>query len=62
MLTMVCIGTWLPAAAQGFRNDTIADRTHRLQGVTVTEERRQKTVRSTTPYHLMERGISRDWG
>ena len=56
MLTMVCIGTWLPAAAQGFRNDTIADRTHRLQGVTVTEERRQKTVRSTTPYHLMEKG------
>ena len=29
--------------------------THRLEGVTVTEQRRQKITRSTTPYHLLER-------
>lgn len=55
LLTVLCSGMLLPAAAQDLRNDTIADRTHRLEGVTVTEQRRQRMTRSTTPFHLLER-------
>ena len=55
LTTVLCGVMTLSADAQVVRNDTVADRTHRLEGVTVTEQRRQKITRSTTPYHLLER-------
>ena len=55
LTTVLCGVMTLSADAQVVRNDTVADRTHRLEGVTITEQRRQKITRSTTPYHLLER-------
>ena len=55
LTTVLCGVMTLSADAQVVRNDTVADRTHRLEGVTVTEQRRQRITRSTTPYHLLER-------
>ena len=37
------------------QTDTIADRTHQLQGVTITETKRQHTMNSTAPMHLLDR-------
>ena len=37
------------------QTDTIADRTHQLQGVTITETKRQHTMSSTAPMHLLDR-------
>ena len=45
----------LPAAAQSSDADTLTDRTHRLEGVTVTEARKERVTRSATPFHLLER-------
>ena len=45
----------LPAAAQSSDADTLTDRTHRLEGVTVTETRKERVTRSATPFHLLER-------
>ena len=45
----------LPAAAQSSDSDTLTDRTHRLEGVTVTETRKERVTRSATPFHLLER-------
>ena len=41
--------------AQVVRNDTVTDRTHQLQEVTVTESRRQHVVTSTSPLHIVDR-------
>ena len=38
------------------QTDTIAGRVHQLDGVTVTESRRQHTLTSTAPMHLLDRG------
>lgn len=43
------------ANGQAVRQDTITDRTHQLQEVTVTESRRQHVVTSTAPLHLIDR-------
>ena len=43
------------ANGQVVRQDTITDRTHQLQEVTVTESRRQHVVTSTAPLHLIDR-------
>ena len=46
----------LPVTAEGQinRNDTVTDRVHQLQEVTVTESRRQHTLTSTAPLHLLD--------
>ena len=46
----------LPLTAQGqdVRNDTVTDRTHQLQEITVTESRRQHQVTSTAPLRLID--------
>ena len=46
----------LPLMAQGqdVRNDTVTDRTHQLQEITVTESRRQHQVTSTAPLRLID--------
>lgn len=46
----------LPQTAEGqvVRNDTVTDRVHQLQEVTVTESRRQHTVTSTAPLHILD--------
>ena len=55
LLTVLCGGAGFSAMAQDLRHDTIADRTHWLEGVTVTESGRQRVMTSGTPYHLLER-------
>ena len=52
MLFLVLCGLSCRTVAQ---TDTIADRTHHLQGVTVTETRRQQVMTSTVPQHLIDR-------
>ena len=49
------LACWLSASADGRAvcNDTITDRTHQLQEVTVTESRRQHEVTSTAPLHII---------
>ena len=37
------------------QTDTITNRLHQLEGVTITEIQRKHTVTSTTPLHLMDR-------
>ena len=37
------------------QTDTIADKVHELEGVTITESRQRHTVSSTAPLHLMNR-------
>ena len=37
------------------QTDTIADRTHHLEGVTITETHRQHVLTSTAPHHLIDR-------
>ena len=46
----------LPMVAEGhiLRNDTVTDRVHQLQEITVTETRRQHTVTSTAPLHILD--------
>lgn len=46
--------TSLTAQGQDVRNDTVTDRTHQLQEVTVTESRRQHTVTSTAPLYVID--------
>ena len=46
----------MTAKGQVVRNDTVTDRTHQLQEVTVTETRRQHEVTSTAPLHILDRG------
>ena len=43
------------ANGQSVRNDTITDKIHQLQEVTVTETRRQHQVTSTAPLHILDR-------
>ncbi len=52
MTLLVLCGLSCRTVAQ---TDTIADRTHHLEGVTVTETRRQQVVTSTVPQHLIDR-------
>ena len=42
------------AEGQIVRSDTVTDRVHQLQEVTVTESRRQHTVTSTAPMHILD--------
>ncbi len=46
------LGISLSAVAQ---TDTITDRVHQLEGVTITETQRKHTVTSTSPLHLLDR-------
>ena len=46
------LGVSLCAVAQ---TDTITDRVHQLEGVTITETQRKHTVTSTAPLHLLDR-------
>ena len=43
------------ADGQSLRNDTIVEKTHHLQEVTVTETRRHHEVTSTAPLHILDR-------
>ena len=45
----------LTAHGQDVRNDTVTDRVHQLQEVTITESRRQHEVTSTAPLHILDR-------
>lgn len=45
----------LTVKGQVIRNDTVTDRVHQLQEVTVTETRRQHEVTSTAPLHILDR-------
>ena len=54
LLAMSCLLT-LSANGQTLRHDTITDRTHQLQEVTVTETRKQHQVTSTAPLHILDR-------
>ena len=51
-LTAWCLVWWAVCAVA--QTDTITGRVHQLQGVTVTESRRQHEVRSTAPMHLLD--------
>jgi outer membrane cobalamin receptor len=42
------------AEGQDVRNDTVTDRVHQLQEVTVTESRRQHSLTSTAPMHILD--------
>ena len=42
------------AEGQDVRNDTVTDRVHQLQEVTVTESRRQHSLTSTAPMHIID--------
>ena len=55
--TVVLLACLMPNAAKGqnVREDTITDRTHQLQEVTVTETRKQHQVTSTAPLHILDR-------
>ena len=54
LLAMSCLLT-LSANGQTLRHDTITDRTHQLQEVTVTETWKQHQVTSTAPLHILDR-------
>ncbi len=45
----------LTARGQVLRSDTVVDRSHQLQEVTVTENRRQKPVKSTAPLYVVDK-------
>ena len=49
------IMTACPVHAQEHRNDTVTDRIHQLQEVTVTESRRTHIITSTAPLHILGR-------
>ena len=46
---------FLCAACAIAQTDTISSRVHELEGVTITESRRQHTLTSTAPMHLLDR-------
>ena len=54
LLVMPCLLS-VTANGQVIRNDTVTDRVHQLQEVTVTESRRQHEVTSTAPLHILDR-------
>ncbi len=45
----------MTAEGQTLRSDTVVDRVHQLREVTVTENRSQKTVKSTAPVYVVDR-------
>ena len=53
VLTTIYLFTALSALPQIQRTDTVTDRTHHLQEVTVTETRQARAVSSTVPLHIL---------
>ena len=54
ILLLMPILPMVTAEGQVARNDTVTDRVHQLQEVTVTESRRQHIVTSTAPMHILD--------
>ena len=52
---LTSIGLLLLSVCVQAQTDTIVGRVHQLEGVTVTESRRQHVMTSTAPLHLMDR-------
>jgi len=53
---LVTLSGWMMISSVAMaQTDTITNRLHQLEGVTITETQRKHTVTSTTPLHLMDR-------
>lgn len=55
LLTLLSQPSACMPAAQDCQSDTITTRTHQLDGVTVVETRKKRTVASTAPMHILDR-------
>lgn len=55
MRLRLAFGFWLLALMTSAQTDTITDRVHQLEEVTVTETQRRHTMTSTAPLHLLDR-------
>ena len=62
LLTLLSQPTLCMPAAQTSQSDTITTRTHQLDGVTVVETRKKRTVASTAPMHILDREAFSDYG
>ncbi len=55
LLTLLSQPTLCMPTAQDCQSDTITTRTHQLDGVTVVETRKKRTVASTAPMHILDK-------
>ncbi len=62
LLTLLSQPTLCMPTAQTSQSDTITTRTHQLDGVTVMETRKKRTVASTAPMHILDREAFSDYG
>ncbi len=62
LLTLLSQPTLCMPTAQDCQGDTITTRTHQLDGVTVVETRKKRTVASTAPMHILDREAFSDYG